>query len=64
MPMKKGGATKKMAGGGMTEATMGKVRTNPGNINGVADKGKTKGTVIKMKSDGKPLGMKKGGRAC
>jgi hypothetical protein len=53
-------ATKKMAKGGMTEATMGKVRTNPGNINGVADKGKTKGKVIKM-SGSTPLGMKKGG---
>jgi len=49
---------KKMASGGMT--SMGKVRTNPGNINGVAEKGKTKGTVIKM-SGSTPLGMKKGG---
>jgi hypothetical protein len=55
-------ATKKMAKGGMTEATMGKVRTNPGNINGVAEKGKTKGTVIKM-SGSTPLGMNKGGMA-
>jgi len=52
MGMKKGGM-KKMAGGGMT--SMGKVKTNPGNINGVAIKGKTKGTQIKMN---------KGGRAC
>jgi hypothetical protein len=58
MGMKKGGAMKKMASGGMT--SMGKVKTNSGNINGVAEKGKTKGTVIKM-SGSTPLGMKKGG---
>jgi len=63
MMAKNKSANKKMAGGGMTEAKMGKVRTNPGNINGVASKGKTKGTVIKM-SGSKPLGMKKGGKAC
>jgi len=48
--MKNSAMTKKMAGGGMT--SMGKVKTNPGNINGVATKGKTKGTQIKMKSGG------------
>ena len=58
--MKHGGATKKMANGGMT--SMGKVKTNPGNINGIADKGKTKGTMVKMSSS-TPLGMKKGGMA-
>lgn len=69
--MKKGGSAepkvkhkesnmKKMAKGGMNETTMGKVKTNPGNINGVAEKGKTKGTVVKM-SGSTPLGMKKGG---
>ena len=52
---------KKMAKGGMTEAKMGKVKTNPGNINGVAEKGKTKGKVIKMAAS-KPLGMKRGGK--
>jgi hypothetical protein len=62
MGMKKGGATKKMASGGMTEATMGKVKINPGNINGVAERGKTKGTQIKM-AGSTPLGMKKGGMA-
>ena len=51
---------KKMAKGGMTEAKMGKVKTNPGNINGAAVKGKTKGTMIKM-AGSTPLGMKKGG---
>ena len=49
--------TKKMAKGGMAEAKMGKVKTNPGNINGIAEKGKTKGKVVKM-SGSKPLGMK------
>jgi hypothetical protein len=48
--MMKNSAMKKMAGGGMT--SMGKVKTNPGNINGVAIKGKTKGKQIKMKSGG------------
>ena len=52
---------KKMAKGGMTETKMGKVKTNPGNINGVAEKGKTKGKVIKMAAS-KPLGMKRGGK--
>jgi len=50
MPMKKGGSTKKMASGGMT--SMGKVKTNPGNINGVATKGLTKGKMIKMAGGG------------
>jgi len=49
---KKGAPAKKMAGGGMT--SMGKVKTNPGNINGVAIKGKTKGTQIKMNKGGMP----------
>ena len=50
VPMKKGGSTKKMASGGMT--SMGKVKTNPGNINGVATKGLTKGKMIKMAGGG------------
>ena len=49
--MKKGGM-KKMASGGMT--SMGKVKTGSSR-DGVAVKGKTKGTMIKMN---------KGGRAC
>ena len=52
MAKKKGAPAKKMAGGGMT--SMGKVKTNPGNINGVAIKGKTKGTQIKMNKGGMP----------
>ena len=51
MMAKKKGASK-MAGGGMA---MGKVKTAAPSKDGVATKGKTKGTMIKMK---------KGGRAC
>jgi len=50
MPMKKGGKVKKMASGGMT--SMGKVKTNSGNINGVAERGLTKGKMIKMAGGG------------
>ena len=50
MPMKKGGSTKKMAGGGMT--SMGTVKTKPGNINGVASRGLTKGKMVKMAGGG------------
>ena len=51
--MAKGGVAKKMAGGGMT--AMGKVKTAAPSRDGVAVKGKTKGTMIKMS---------KGGKAC
>jgi hypothetical protein len=51
MMAKKKGATK-MAGGGMA---MGKVKTAAPSKDGVATKGKTKGTMIKMN---------KGGKAC
>ena len=54
--MKKGGMMKKMAGGGMT--SMGKVKTAAPSINGVAVKGKTKGTMVKMAGN---KNMKKGG---
>ena len=65
MGMKKGGM-KKMAGGGMT--SMGKVKTAAPSKDGVAEKGKTKGTQIKMAGSGVPNGigsrvMKKGGMA-
>jgi len=50
--MAKGGMAKKMAGGGMT--SMGAVKTGK-TPDGVAIKGKTKGTMIKMS---------KGGKAC
>ena len=54
---------KKMASGGITKAKMGSVRTAAPSRDGVASKGKTKGTQIKM-SGSKPLGMKYGGKAC
>ena len=50
MPMKKGGATKKMASGGMT--SMSKVKTASPSRDGVATKGKTKGKMVTMKSGG------------
>jgi len=53
----------KMANGGITKAKMGKVRTAAPSKDGVASKGKTKGTMVKM-AGSKPLGMKKGGKAC
>ena len=53
---------KKMASGGITSAKMGSVRTAAPSKDGVASKGKTKGTQVKM-SGSKPLGMKKGGKA-
>jgi hypothetical protein len=62
---KKGGqvmATKKSAGNGITTAKMGSVKTAAPSVNGVATKGKTKGTQIKMKAAGKPLGMCGGGK--
>jgi hypothetical protein len=46
---------------GMTTAKMGKVKTAAPSRDGVAVKGKTKGTMVKM-AGGK--GMNKGGRAC
>ena len=48
----KGETMTKLAKGGMS-SKMGSVKTNPGNINGVATKGKTKGTMIKMARGGK-----------
>lgn len=51
--MKKGGSVKKMAKGGSTG--MGSVKTAAPSRDGVATKGKTKGTIVKMK---------KGGKAC
>jgi hypothetical protein len=56
--MKKGGGVKKMAAGGMAASKMGAVKTAAPSRDGVATKGKTKGTMVKM-AGGK--GMKKGG---
>jgi hypothetical protein len=50
----------KMANGGITKAKMGSVRTAAPSKDGIASKGKTKGTMISMKGS-KPLGMNKGG---
>jgi len=51
----------KMAKGGITEAKMGSVKTAAPSRDGIASKGKTKGTMIKM-SGSTPLGMKRGGK--
>ena len=51
MAKKKGAPAKKMAGGGMA---MGKVKTAAPSKDGIATKGKTKGTMIKMNKGGKP----------
>ena len=48
----KGEPMTKLAKGGMSPK-MGSVKTNPGNINGVASKGKTKGAMVKMSRGGK-----------
>ena len=52
---------KKMASGGITKAKMGTVKTAAPSRDGVATKGKTKGTMVKM-SGSTPLGMKRGGK--
>ena len=73
MAKKKDGAKdsmKKMAGGGMT--SLAKHAAKPaskahaglksgGAVDGIASKGKTKGTMVKM-AGSKPLGMKSGGK--
>ena len=63
--MKKGGTTKKMATGGSVDVgnstKMGKVRTDQGNKDGIAQRGKTKGKQVVMSGN---KGMKKGGMAC
>ena len=58
--MAKKNGTSKMAKGGMTEAKMGSVKTAAPSRDGVATKGKTKGTMVTM-AGSTPLGMKKGG---
>jgi len=76
--MKKGGMPMKMKDGkkvpifmnkgGMAASSMGKVKTAAPSKDGVAVKGKTKGTQVKMAGSGVPNGigsrvMKKGGMA-
>ena len=57
----KGMKMKKMASGGITKAKMGAVPTAAPSRDGLATKGKTKGTMVKMAAS-KPLGMKRGGK--
>ena len=57
---KEGGSTMATKNNGITSAKMGSVRTAAPSRDGVASKGKTKGTMISMKGS-TPLGMKKGG---
>ena len=59
---KEGGSIMATKNNGITTAKMGTVRTAAPSKDGVASKGKTKGTMISMKG-GTPLGMKKGGMA-
>lgn len=54
------GEMKGMKKGGMAASKMGAVKTAAPSINGVAVKGKTKGTMVKMAGS---TGMKKGGMA-
>lgn len=56
--MKKGGAVKKMAMGGVAASKMGAVKTAAPSRDGVAVKGKTKGKQVVMAG---AKGMKKGG---
>jgi hypothetical protein len=57
---KEGGRIMATKNNGITKAKMGSVKTAAPSKDGVATKGKTKGTMIAMKG-GKPLGMKTGG---
>ena len=57
---KEGGTTMATKNNGITTAKMGSVRTAAPSKDGVASRGKTKGTMISMKGS-TPLGMKKGG---
>ena len=56
---------KKMSAGGMGSMTMEKVRTGAPSKDGIASKGKTKGTMVKMAGNtiGTGPAMKKGGMA-
>jgi hypothetical protein len=49
----------KMAGGGITKAKMGSVRTAAPSRDGIASKGKTKGKMIAMCGGGMSYGKKK-----
>lgn len=58
---KEGGRIMAKVGNGITKEKMGKVKTGAPSRDGIAEKGKTKGTMIKMGA-AKPLGMKRGGK--
>jgi hypothetical protein len=58
--MKKGGMAKYAAGGSVMPSKMGSVKTAAPSRDGVATKGKTKGTMVKMAGS---TGMRKGGMA-
>jgi hypothetical protein len=59
---KEGGKVKKMAmGGSVMPSKMGAVKTAAPSRDGVAVKGKTKGTMVTMAGN---KGMRKGGRVC
>ena len=69
MMAKKKGTSKMAAGGSVKASSMGKVKTAAPSKDGVAVKGKTKGTQVKMAGSGVPNGigsrvMKKGGKTC
>ena len=51
---------KKMMSGGVAASKMGKVKTAAPSRDGVATKGKTRGTMIKMAAGGMPMVMKGG----
>ena len=59
---KEGGSIMATKNNGITKAKMGAVRTAAPSRDGLATKGKTKGTMVSMKGS-TPLGMKKGGMA-
>ena len=59
--MKKGGMAKYAKGGTVGASKMGAVKTAAPSRDGVAVKGKTKGTMVKMAGS---TGMKKGGKVC
>ena len=59
---KEGGKIMATKNNGISSAKMGSVRTAAPSKDGVATKGKTKGTMVSMKGS-TPLGMKKGGMA-
>jgi len=57
---KEGGSIMATKNNGITKAKMGTVRTAAPSKDGIASKGKTKGTMVSMKGS-TPLGMKAGG---